>query len=418
MDILLRRTLIILKILLISFMPIKKPEIMAPIQNFASLEACRDYADAVYFGLSNLTMRANADAFTLQNIGKFVDKCHDYKIKAYLTVNSVIYNSDIKIAEKIIKKAKQVKVDAVIVWDPAVIEICHKLKQKFFISTQANISNWQTAEFYKKLGASRVVLAREMTLKQIKELRQKVKHIEIETFVHGAMCLSVSGRCILSAYLYGKSANCGSCAQPCRKEWILSDNEGNKISTEGKYFMSAKDLCMIEYVPQLIKAGIDSFKIEGRRRDPNYIATTARCYKEAVDAYFDKTFTLDKVAKWKKELAGVYNRGFSTGFYFGTPGKEGINYDHSGNIATTKKILVGYVKKYYAKIKVAEISLESCGLKVGDEISIEGHTTYLKQQVDSIELAGENLKIAKKGMLIGVKVVKRVRRNDKVFVLH
>ena len=408
---------------------------MSPIRDFASLEACKDYADAVYFGVSDLTMRANANAFSLQNMGKFVKECHKNKIKAYLTVNAVAYNSDIPKAEKVIKKAKSVGVDAVIVWDPAVIEICREYKQKFFISTQANISNWKTALFYKKLGASRVVLAREMTLKQIKELKKKVTSVksdkagvsskqfngaskfEIETFVHGAMCMSVSGRCLLSSYLYGKSANCGACAQPCRKEWYLSDDEGNKIATEGKYFMNAKDLCLIEYIPELVKAGIDSFKIEGRRRDPRYIEVTARCYREAVDAYFDGTFTKEKAKKWKKELASVYNRGFSTGFYFGTPGPDGISYDHSGNISTTRKLMVGYVKKYYSKIDVAEISLESRGVKIGDNLMIEGNTTYLNQIVGSIQKEGKDFKSGKKGELVGVKTDKRVRRNDKVFVI-
>ena len=396
---------------------IKKPEVMSPIRDWASLEACKNYADAVYFGVSDLTMRANANAFSLQNMGKFVKECHKYNIKAYLTVNAVAYNPDIPKAEKVIKKAKAVGVDAVIVWDPAVIEICREYKQKFFISTQANISNWKTALFYKKLGAARVVLAREMTLKQIKELKKKVGKFEIETFVHGAMCMSVSGRCLLSSYLYGKSANCGACAQPCRKEWYLSDDEGNKVATEGKYFMNAKDMCLIEYIPELIKAGIDSFKIEGRRRDPRYIEVTARCYREAVDAYFDGTFTKDKAKKWKKELEGVYNRGFSTGFYFGTPGKDGISYDHSGNISTTRKLMVGYVKKYYSKIDVAEISLESRGLKIGENLMIEGNTTYLNQIVESIQKEGKDFKSGKKGELVGVKVGKRVRRNDKVFVL-
>ncbi len=402
---------------IINMKKIKKPEIMSPIRDWGSLEACKDYADAVYFGVSMLTMRANANTFNLKNIGKFVKKCHEYKIKAYLTVNTVIYNGDIKEAEKVVKKAKEAGVDALIVWDPAVIQISKKYKQKFFISTQANISNWESTLFYKKLGASRVVLSREMTLKQIQETKKKLGSFEIETFVHGAMCVSISGRCLLSAYLYGKSANCGSCAQPCRKEWFLTDGEGNKIANEGKYFLNAKDLCMIEYVPELIKSGISSFKIEGRRRDPRYIEVTSRCYREAVDACFAGTFTKEKAEAWKKELAGVYNRGFSTGFYFGEPGPAGISYDHTGNMATTKKVLLGRVSNYFAKLGVAELTLDHKGLKVGDSIVIEGNDVYFEQKVGSLEIDSKSIKKAQKGDKIAIKMDKKVKKNNQISVL-
>ncbi|MFA5013566.1 MAG: peptidase U32 family protein, partial [Candidatus Paceibacterota bacterium] len=261
-----------------------KPELMSPVKDWAGLEACKDFADAVYFGLPELSLRARASGIKPSELAKFTDKCHKYGLKAYLTVNSVVYNQDIEKAENLVKRAKNAQIDAIIVWDPAVINIAKKAGISFIISTQANVSNWQSAKFYERLGAQRIVLAREMTLKQIKELRKKVK-VEIEAFVHGAMCVAISGRCILSAYLFDKSSNCGSCAQPCRKEWTLSDEEGNKVSNYGQYFLSAKDLCMIEYVPELIKAGINAFKIEGRLRDPKYIETTARCYREAIDAY-------------------------------------------------------------------------------------------------------------------------------------
>lgn len=389
---------------------------MSPIKDWASLEACKDYADAVYFGASDLSLRSRANNLKLSELGKFTAKCHGYKIKAYLALNSTLYNKDLEKATKIMKKAKQAGVDAVIVWDPAMINIAKKEKVKFFVSTQANISNWQTALFYKKLGASRIVLAREMTLKQIIELKKKV-NIEVETFVHGAMCLAISGRCILSAYLYGRSANCGSCSQPCRKEWILSDREGNEIVTEGKYFMNSKDLCMIEHIPALMKAGICSFKIEGRKRDPRYIAVTARCYKEAREAYLAGTFTRAKVKRWKEELAAVYNRGFSTGFYFGTPGKEGISYDQADNISEFKKDQVGTVAHYYPKIKVATIELKHRGLKLNDPVVIEGKNTFLEQKIRSMQIKGKDIKKGKKGEEIAVIVDNKVRKNDKLFII-
>lgn len=400
-------------------MPIthKKPELMCPIRDWASLEACMPYADAVYFGVPVLTMRANANTIKISDLPRFVKKCHSKNIKAYLTINSVVYNEGLKKAENLILKAKKAGVDAVILWDPAVMALAKKHKQKFFVSTQANISNWQSVLVYKKLGASRVVLARELNLKQIKEIKRKVGKYEIETFVHGAMCMSISGRCLLSSYLYGKSANCGACAQPCRKEWILSDNEGNKLVTTGKSFLSAKDLCMIEHVPELIKSGIDSFKIEGRRRDPRYIETTARCYREAIDAYFDNTLTKDKIADWKKKLETTYNRGFSTGFYFGEPGADGISFDKADNLSQTKKILVGKILHYYPKIKVAELDLKHRGLKIGDEIVVEGQTSYLNQKIDSMQIDNKNITRAGKGKKIAIKTNKRVRENDLVFNL-
>lgn len=394
----------------------KKPELMSPVKDWASLQACKDYADAVYFGASDLSLRANANAIKLSEVGKFVKKCHSYNIKAYQTLNSAIYNPDIKKAEKIIENAKKAKVDALIVWDPAIIELAKKHKVNFFISTQANISNSMSAKFYQKLGAKRIVLAREMTLKQIKELR-KSTNIEIETFIHGAMCVAISGRCILSAYLYGKSSNRGSCAQPCRKEWILSDEEGKQISNQGKYFMNAKDLCMIEYIPDLIKAGINSFKIEGRKRDLKYIQITSKCYREAIDSYFDKTFTKEKIKKWKQQLESVYNRGFSTGFYFGEPSKEGINYQMANNASKRKRILIGTITHYYPKAKAASLYLKHRGLKLKENITIEGKTTFLEEEIKSMQIEGKDVKRGKKGEEVAIKLSQRARQNDKVFIV-
>ncbi len=413
-------------------MPITKkytrPEIMCPIRDWASLEACKDYADAVYFGLPQLSLRAHAGAITLKDLGKFVKKCHEHDIRAYLTVNAVVYDRDLGLTEKIIKKAKTEKVDAVIVWDPWAIEVARREKMTFFISTQANVSNWRAVEFYKKLGAKRVVLARELSLEQIKKIhsppsskasarRGKTK-MELEVFVHGAMCVAISGRCVLSSYLYGTSANCGVCAQPCRKEWTMTDPEGKQITTEGQYFLSAKDLRMIEYIPELIKAGITSFKIEGRRRDPKYIAVTARCYREAVDSFFAGNFTRAKAEAWKKELATVYNRGFSTGFYFSKPGPEGINYEKADNSAQVKKVLVGHVYRYLPKIGVAEVKMDHRGLILGDQIIFEGHKTFVEAAVNSMQKDGQPVQSAKKGESVGIKTASPVRVNDKLFVLR
>lgn len=389
----------------------KKPELMCPIKDWSSLEACKDYADAVYFGVDDLSLRARA-GIKLKELSSFVKKCHDLKIKAYLALNSAIYNKDLKKAEEIVKASKKAKVDALIVWDFAAIELAKKYKIPFIISTQMNVCNVESAKFFKKLGAKRIVLAREMNLKDIIEIKKKVK-IEIEVFVHGAMCLAISGRCILSSYLYGKSSNCGSCAQPCRKKWILSDDEGNAIANEGKYFLSAKDLCMIDYIPQLIKAGIDSFKIEGRRRDAKYIEVTARCYRQATDAYYDK-----KKVDLKKELNKVYNRGFSTGFYFSVPSKEGIGYDKADNVSLVKKVYIGDVVKYYPKLKVMALKLSHRGIKVEEKIMIEGEKTFLEETVSSIHFKTKEVEKGLKGQEVGVLIKGKVKKGDKVFIYN
>ncbi len=395
----------------------KKPELMCPIKDWASLEACKKYCNAVYFGVDDLNLRARSDAIKSSELKSFVKECHSNSIKAYLTINAVIYDQDIKKAESLIKKAKQAQVDAVIIWDPAIIILVQKYKVPFIVSTQANISNIETINFYKKQGAKRVVLARELTLEQIKKIIKKVKGIEIETFIHGAMCVAISGRCVLSAYLFGKSSNCGSCAQPCRKQWFLTDEDGHSFATEGKYFLNAKDLCMIEFVPELIKAGIDSFKIEGRRRDPKYIEVTARCYREAIDSYYGKTFTDEKVKSWKEQLLDVYNRGFSTGFYFGEPSKEGINYNEADNISRFKKELVGNIKHCYPKANAISIDLKHIGINIGDNIVIEGPKTFIEQTIASIEVENKKVKKAKKGEEVAILIKGQPKNGDKVFVI-
>ncbi len=395
----------------------KRPELMVPIKNFASLEACKDYADAVYFGISNFSLRARVSDITIDNLEEFVNKAHSYKIKAYLALNAMIYNNEIQNLEKLIEKIKG-RVDAVIVWDIATIEICRNLKIPFFISTQANISNTKTVEFYQKLGARRVVLSREMNLEDIIEIKKKT-NIEIEVFVHGAMCMAISGRCLLSNYFWGKSANKGACAQPCRKAWQLVDNNNNKIEIEENeketYFMNAKDLCMIEFIPLLIEAGIDSFKIEGRKRDPQYIETVSRCYREAIDSVLAGTFSLEKVKRWKKEIAQVYTRGFSTGFYFSQPDNSGISYNQCDNISMTEKVFVGTVSHFYDKISVALIKLKHCDIVVGENITIEDKEIFLKQKINEMEIDGQSVIIARKGEEVGLKVNIPVKKGCNLF---
>ena len=394
-----------------------KPELLIPINSFAGLEACKKYADAVYFGASALDMRARKKGFELKDMPNVVKACHKNKTKAYLTLNSVIYNEDVPEMKKVMNRAKKAGVDAVIVWDISAIEYAGKIKLPFHISTQANVSNVETAKFYKDLGAERIILARELSLEQIKNIRKNVD-VKIETFVHGAMCVSISGRCYLSAYLFGKSANCGECIQPCRREWILKDVDGGgEIVCDGKHLLSAKDLCVIEHIPELIESGIGAFKIEGRLRDTRYIETVSKCYREAIDSYFGGTFSNEKVKSWLEDLKKVYNRGFSTGFYFGNPTGKDFSYDKSDSQATEKRTQVGIVTNYFPKQKVAAVKILSGNLKTGDNVIIEGHTTYFHDKVSSIRLNEKSVKKVIKGDVIGLKVNKKCRKNDWVYII-
>lgn len=392
------------------------PELIMGIRNLAGLEACYKYADAVYFSTDKLSLRAKAKEITLENLEEFVSEVKTRQLKAYLTVNSTINEDRLDEAESVITAASKAGVDAVIAWDPAVIQKARKAGLRVHISTQANVTNHETAEFYRTLGAERIVLSRELSLDEIRKIKQQ-SEIEVETFVHGAMCMAVSGRCHLSAYVLGKSGNCGECTQPCRWEWELHGENELVMESRGKYLLSAKDLCMIGHIPELLEAGIDSFKVEGRLRDSGYLEVVSRCYREAIDACKEGTYTREKVEAWMAELASVYNRGFSTGFYFGVPGLEGFSPEKGMNASEKKRRAVGVVENYYPKQQAAAIRLLEEGLTIGDEVLIEGSTTYLKQQVRSLMKKGISLQKAEKGDEVGLAVDSTVRKNDRIFII-
>ncbi len=394
----------------------KLPELMSPVKDFSGLIAASPYADAVYFGVADYNLRANSQGITIENLVDFVSLCHEKGLKAYMTVNSTLYDPDIPKVKSLIENAKRAEVDALIVWDPAAIRQAKEVGLDFFISTQANVSNSEAAQFYADLGAKRVILAREMSLEQIKKVVSDVD-VEVEVFVHGAMCLALSGRCVLSGFYSSSSANRGACSQPCRRKWRIIDDEKNILETDGKNYLSPKDICMIEYIPELIESGVHSFKIEGRQRDSRYVSETARLYRKAMEAYSEGRFLKREATYWKEDLRRVYNRDFSTGFYFGEPGKEGINFNVSGNASTIKKLQVGKVTHYYPKSGAASLRLIHRGLSVGDEIVIEGQTTYLNQKISSIEVEGESIEKGLRGEEIGLKVNERVREGDEVFLI-
>ena len=386
----------------------KPHELLAPAGNFPMLvSAINAGANAVYFGLQEFSMRATAKNFTIRDLDKIEKICKPKKVKHYLTLNTIIYNSELGKLEKIIKQVKG-KIDAIICWDMAVIQLCKKHKVPFFISTQASVSNIETAKFYKKLGAKRIILARELNLKQIKEIS---KIIDVECFIHGAMCVAVSGRCLTSQFLFNKSANRGECLHPCRRTYKITDEEGNQLQVNNNRILSAKDLCALPFIEKMKKAGVTSFKIEGRNRDPRYVDAVVRVYRKALD----NNLSEQRIKQCVEELKKVYNRKFSSGFYIKTPTSDDFTNTENSE-ATEKKHFVGKVVHYFPKIKVATIKLVS-QLKVGDEIVIIGKTTGIKKaKVNSIEIKNQSITKTKKGDEIGIQSPK-VKKNDEVYAI-
>lgn len=390
----------------------QKYELLAPAGDFPMLvTAINAGADAVYFGLKEFSLRANAKNFELKDLKKINEICNknkNKKIKKYLTLNSIIYTNEINKVEDIIKKVKG-KVDAIICWDMSVIQACVKYKVPFHVSTQASVSNIESAKFYKKLGAERIILARELNLKQIEEIIKKTK-IKIEVFIHGAMCLAVSGRCLMSQFLHDKSANRGECVHICRRSYTIKDNqEGFELNIDNNHVLSAKDLCTLPFIEDLKKAGITCFKIEGRNRDPRYIDTIVRIYRTSLD----KNLTKEEIESSVQELQKVYNKGFSSGFYLNLPTPNDFSsIEHSS--ATEKKEFVGKVSHYYPKINVATIKLVS-ELKVGDNIVIIGKTTGItNSKVEGMEIKNSPVEKGKKGQEVGIKLP-LVRKNEEVY---
>ncbi len=391
-------------------------ELMAPAGDWTMLRtAIQSGANAVYFGIDKLNMRAKAKNFSLRDLKKISELCRSKNVLTYLTLNSIVYESELKQVEKIIKKAKENCIDRIICWDLSVIEICKKYDMPFCISTQASISNSYAIDFYKNIGATRIVLARECSLSDIKKIRKKTD-LEIEVFIHGAMCVAVSGRCFMSHHLFDKSANRGECLQPCRREYEIYDPAIGKSLLIGEdYILSPKDLCTIEFIDKIIEAGVDSLKIEGRKRSPEYVATTVSVYRRAIDLYYQKKLTSKIKKELLEELKTVYNKGFSSGFYFGTPSSDDYA-SIDGSLATKRKKYIGRVLNFYKKNNIAHILIEAGQLKTEDEILIIGETTgVVQQKILSLKVNDNDGDFAKKGDEITLKINSLVRRNDKVY---
>jgi putative protease len=406
----------------------KKVELLAPAKNLKAIKAAAPYADSVYFGIEKFNMRMRSENIALENLEEVVNFCHDHELKAYLATNILIYDNEISYLRKIIEKAKEYEIDAVIVHDLAAIEISKQEGVAFHISTQCNVSNSLSARFYENLGAERIILARELSLEKIKEIKRNLIKTEIETFIHGAMCTSVSGRCYFSQDICGSeesSANRGNCVQPCRRRWWVREESGTEYIYDGTRFMNSRDLCTIAYIPHFIEANLDAFKIEGRMRHPHYVEIVSKVYREAIEAYYDGEFSDRKVGKWVTELKKVYNRGFTPGFYFKRMTEEDHQHRSPANLSHYRYIRVGNVKRYNKETGFANISLNNGYLKKGDDIIIMGKRsdTYLHQTVKFLQYNGKHLNKTSRGtkqkeISVDLKVNEPVIGNsiDKVYV--
>jgi len=369
-----------------------RPKLLAPVRDEISFTAAvAAGADAVYFGVGELNMRVSSKGINMEELPSIVARAHERGVEVFITLNVIVYEHELEKVRLIVQSLKDANVDAVICWDFAVIKICQELGMTFHISTQASISNSSAAEFYEGLGAKCVVLARECTLPMIKEIKSKMKSTKVEIFVHGAMCVSVSGRCFMSNFLECKSANRGECFQPCRREYTVHDKEsGHELDVSNGYVMSPKDLCTIEILDEVVETGADYLKIEGRGRSPEYIKTTVACYRRGVDAVLAGKYTEELKDELLEELKKVYNRGFSTGFMFGRPAQEAWSRVRNSQ-ATEKKEYLGKVQNYYRKTNIAEIKVLNGELQVGDVLQFQGPSTGVERiTVESFESHPDN----------------------------
>ena len=403
-----------------------KIELMAPAGSFESLQAALDNgADSVYFGVEQLNMRARSSInFTLDDLDEIARRCKEKNVRTYLTLNTIIYDHDLSIIKTLLDRAKQAHITAVIAMDQAVIAYARQIGMEVHISTQINITNIETVKFY-ALFADTMVMSRELSLRQIKKIceqieREQVKGpsgnlVEVEIFGHGALCMAVSGKCYLSLHSHNSSANRGACKQNCRKKYTVIDQEsGFEIELDNEYMMSPKDLCTLDFFDQVIDTGAKVLKIEGRGRAPEYVATVIRTYREAIDAYYEGTYTKEKVDKWMEALATVYNRGFWGGYYLGQ--KLGEWSGVPGSQATQKKVYIGKAMHFFPKTNISEFKIEAFDIKRGDKLLITGPTTGVQELILEDMYVNDQLsESAKKGDSCTFRTEFRTRPSDKLY---
>lgn len=401
-------------------------EIMAPCGCYEALHAAiAAGADSVYFGVGQLNMRsASAANFTLDDLARIVAIAHEHGKKAYLTVNTVVYEDEIDTLHALLDRAAAEKVDAVIVSDQAAILYARSKGLEVHISTQLSISNSETARFYSQ-WADTVVLARELSLEQVRGVYDRIERdnicgpsgekVKIEMFAHGALCMSVSGKCFLSLHATGCSANRGACRQICRHAYKLVDRDtGEELHAEGTYLLSPKDLCTIDFLDKFVEAGVRVLKIEGRARPAEYVKRVVECYDRALKAIEHGSYIPERVAKWKEELSTVFNRGFWGGYYLNQPIVElSQNY---GSASTVKKVYVGRVTNVFKKAKVAEILVEASPLELGTKVLISGETTgAVEFKPDQIWVDEKPTEVAVQGRKCSIKLPQQVHRGDRLY---
>lgn len=404
----------------------KRPQLLAPAGSFEAMTAAiQGGCDAVYFGVEQLNMRARStNNFQVSDLRHIAQLGMENKVRMYLTVNTVLYDHDINLMKQIIREAKEAGIDAIIASDHAAIAYAHSIKMPVHISTQANVTNMESVEFYAHF-ADLMVLSRELTLSQVQSIVREIERrgikgpsgelVKIEIFGHGALCMAVSGKCYLSLHTHNASANRGACIQNCRRSYVVTDKEeGYELEIDNEYIMSAQDLCTIDFLDKIAEAGVDVIKIEGRGRAADYVFVTTLCYREALDAIADGTFTKEKIDEWKLRLSTVYNRGFWEGYYLGrTMGEWSDVY---GSKATQQKIYLGKGLKYYDKAEVGEFSMESHSLKIGNKIMVIGPTTgYQEVEIESLYVDNQPVHEVKRGDVFTTKTGFKVRPSDKLY---
>ena len=405
-------------------------EIMAPVGSYPSLMAAINAgADSVYFGIEQLNMRSKSSVnFTTEDLKKIVEIAKEHNIKTYLTLNTVLYDHDIKLMKKICDDAKEAGVTAVIMADVAAIQYAHQIGLEIHLSTQVNISNIEGVRFYSTY-ADVIVLARELTLKQVEDINRKIieedirgpsgELVKIELFAHGAMCVAISGKCYMSLATQNSSANRGACNQTCRKSYRVIDEEtGEELKIDNKYIMSPKDMSTINFLDQLLEAGVNVFKIEGRGRSPEYVSKVVYAYKTALKMIKDGTYSAGNVEKLAEELKSVFNRGFwEGGYYLGK--KLGEWSGKPGSQATEEKFYSGKVTHFFGKLSVAEVLIEAHEIKVDDKILIIGDTTgVVETKIERLRDNDQNnIEVGKKKEVVTFKTPKVVRKGDLIYVM-
>lgn len=401
-------------------------EIMAPAGSHESLMAAiQGGANSVYFGVEQLNMRSNsANNFQLDKLHEVVELCNAHGVKTYLTLNTIMYDADIPTLHTIVDRAKEAGVTAVIASDQSAILYAASQGVEVHISTQLNVSNTETLKFYAQY-ADVVVLARELSLEQVAEISRQIiaqdirgprgELVKIEMFAHGALCMSVSGKCYLSLHEYDRSANRGSCLQTCRRAYTVTDKEtGSQLEIDNEYIMSPKDLCTISFMDRMIKAGVTVFKIEGRARSGEYVKTVSQCYSEAAQAIADGTYTQERVAEWTNRLESVFNRGFWGGYYLGK--KLGEWSEVYGNRSPRRKQYVAKCTNYFSNLSVAEFLVESGDLRVGDSVVILGPTTgVVELTIEELRVGLKPVEVAEKGVACSIALPDKVRRGDRLY---